>query len=74
MGLHSLVITKVHGCLCWSSHCSGEIARAQSELLLPVSAVKNLHQRKNGIKIKRRNNEFKDFFNFSSSVIILEAA
>lgn len=47
VGLHHYcctTITRVHGCLCWSSGCSGEIARAQFELMLQVFEVKNPHQ------------------------------
>lgn len=50
-----LVITKVHGCLCWRSSCSGEIPRAHFELMLQVSEVKNPHQ----IRKKWNKNQYK---------------
>lgn len=64
--LCSLVITKGHGCFCWSLDCSGIIATAQFELMLHISGEFTSNMEKSGLKINIRNNEFKDFFNFPS--------
>lgn len=66
-GLCSLVITKGHGCFCWSLDYSGVIATAQFfELMLQISEEFTLNMEKSGLKINIRNNEFKDFFGFPS--------
>lgn len=63
--LCSLVITKGHGCSCWSLDCSAVIATAQFEFMLQISEEFTSDMEKSRLKINIRNNEFKDF-NFPS--------
>lgn len=65
-GLCSLVMTKGHGCFCWSLDCSGAIATAQFESMLEIPKEFTSNIEKSGLKINIRNNEFKEFFNFPS--------